>query len=129
MLQRSQRSLSRSAPSSSSSFFWWHRFKPPLLRHLSRHRESYLANVNYAAGISMGMSASRAFTNGEPFSDDIFQQRLKTIISSEVLMACRTVECRMQWGVKFAEAMAKKAMAKKANLPQVPDLHVPAHRY
>jgi hypothetical protein len=27
------------------------------------------------------------------------------------------VECRMQWGAKFAEAMVKKAMAKKAHLP------------
>lgn len=90
-------------------------------------RESYMANVHYAAGISMGMVASRAFTSGEAFSDDIFQQRLKTILRSEALMACRTVECRMQWGVNFAEAMAKKAMAKKAHLPQVPDLYVPGY--
>lgn len=32
-------------------------------------KESYLSNVNYAAGISMGMAVSRAFTSGEPFSD------------------------------------------------------------
>src|SRR5687768_6861079 len=63
-------------------------------------KESYLANVNYAAGISMGMSVSRAFANGEPFSDDTFREMLKTIISSDVLMACRTLECRMQWGAK-----------------------------
>ena len=85
-------------------------------------KESYLANVNYAAGISMGMAVSRAFANGEPFSDDTFREMLKTIISSEVLMACRTLECRMQWGAKFAEAMAKQAMAKKANLSRGADL-------
>jgi hypothetical protein len=86
-------------------------------------KESYMSNVNYAAGISMGMMAvSRAFTTGEPFSDDTFRQMLKTIITSEALMACRSVECRMQWGAKFAEAMAKKAMAKKANLPRGADL-------
>lgn len=85
-------------------------------------KESYLSNVNYAAGISMGMAVSRAFTSGEPFSDDTFRQMLKTIISSETLMACRSVECRMQWGAKFAEAMTKKAMAKKANLSRGADL-------
>lgn len=92
-------------------------------------QESYLANVNYAAGISMGMSVSRAFANGEPFSDDTFREMLKTIISSDVLMACRTLECRMQWGAKFAEAMAKQAMTKKADLSRIPDLHDPAHRF
>ena len=70
----------------------------------------------------MGMAVSRAFTSGEPFSDDTFRQMLKTIISSETLMACRSVECRMQWGAKFAEAMTKKAMAKKANLSRGADL-------
>jgi hypothetical protein len=55
-------------------------------------KESYLANVNYAAGISMGMAVSRAFANGEPFSDDTFREMLKKIIRSEALMACRTVE-------------------------------------
>ena len=85
-------------------------------------KESYLSNVNYAAGISMGMAVSRAFTSGEPYSDVTFRQMLKTIISSETLMACRSVECRMQWGAKFAEAMAKKTMAKKANIPRGADL-------
>jgi hypothetical protein len=80
-------------------------------------KESYMSNVNYAAGISMGMAVSRALTSGEPFSDYTFRHMLKTIISSEALMACRSVECRMQWGAKFAEAIAKKAMAKKAHLP------------
>ena len=84
-------------------------------------RESYISNVYYAAGISMGMAASRAFASGETFSDDTFRQRLHTILSSEALMACRTVECRMEWGVKFTEAMAKKAMVKKAISPPVED--------
>ena len=83
-------------------------------------KESYLANVNYAAGISMGMAVSRAFASGEPFSDDTFRHMLTKIIRNEALMACRSVECRMRWGAKFAEAMAKKAMARKAVLPQVP---------